>query len=181
MSSAPIVVVCYDENWPQIYEQERRTILEQVGEQFVELEHVGSTAIPGLAAKPVIDMMAAVRTLEDGPAILARLAPLGFTSVSIDMPRRLLLRRQDPDLGCAFHLHIVEAATWPERNERLLRDYLRAHRDLAVEYGLLKRQLATEHGSDLQAYTSAKTAFIQAVVDRARDATGLPRMDVWET
>jgi GrpB-like predicted nucleotidyltransferase (UPF0157 family) len=69
---------------------------------------------------------------------------------------------------------------WPERNERLLRDYLRAHPPAAQAYGELKQQLALTYAHDSLAYTKAKTAFIQSIMDQARDQLGLPRVDVWE-
>jgi len=151
-----------------------------VGSSFVRLEHMGSTAVPGLAAKPVIDMMAAVRSLDDGYAALPTLAALGYTLIETGMPQRLFLRKYAPQQGATFHLHIVELATWAERNERLLRDYLLAHPELALQYAELKRRIAEQYLHDPAGYTKAKTAFIQSVVDQARDAVGLPRVTVWE-
>lgn len=96
------------------------------------------------------------------------------------MPERLFFRRSAPEIGCAFHLHLVTASSWRERNERLLRDYLLTHPDDAQAYGRLKKHLASTYADDGLAYTKAKTTFIQSLVDRARDARGLPRVDVWE-
>jgi GrpB-like predicted nucleotidyltransferase (UPF0157 family) len=146
----------------------------------VALEHVGSTAVPGLAAKPIIDMMAAVAELQDGLDCLEPLAALGYEKIETGMQGRLFLRKIDPQQGCSFNLHIVESASWPERNERLLRDYLRTHPTDAQAYGELKQNLALEYSRDGSSYTKAKTAFIQSVMDRARDERGLPRINVWE-
>jgi GrpB-like predicted nucleotidyltransferase (UPF0157 family) len=98
------------------------------------------------------------------------------------MPRRLFLRKHDLRTGRRVHLHVVEQATWDERKERLLRDYLREHPEDARVYGTLKQQLAAKHARDIsaEAYTRAKTALIQAIVDKARDAPGLSRVSVWE-
>jgi GrpB-like predicted nucleotidyltransferase (UPF0157 family) len=175
-----VEVVPYDPAWPGIYAAERVLVLAAVGPRFVALEHMGSTSIPGLPAKPIIDMMAAIPSLHDGVALTALLATLGYQHIETSMPNRLFLRRHDPERGYVFHLHIVEHATWEERNERLLRDYLREHADVAAAYGALKQQLAAQYANDRPAYTKAKTAFIQSVVDQARDALGLPRVDVWE-
>jgi GrpB-like predicted nucleotidyltransferase (UPF0157 family) len=79
-----------------------------------------------------------------------------------------------------YQLHIVELATWPERNERLMRDYLREHPEAARAYGALKSELALAFVGDSLAYTKAKTAFIQGIVDRARAERGLPVVNVWE-
>jgi GrpB-like predicted nucleotidyltransferase (UPF0157 family) len=173
-------VVPYDTAWPVLYDDEHAAIIDATGILFVALEHIGSTAVPGLAAKPIIDMMAAVHSLDDGVTAMDLLAALGYRYVETEMPRRFLLRRHASQRGCTFHLHIVEHATWNERKERLLRDYLRAHPDMARAYGDLKQQLATHHAHDLPAYTRAKTAFIQFVIDQARHALGLARIDVWE-
>jgi GrpB-like predicted nucleotidyltransferase (UPF0157 family) len=88
------------------------------------------------------------------------------------------LYRKDAD-GRSFHLHVVELATWPERKERLMRDHLLAHPADIRGYAALKDQFAAEHALDMPAYTAAKTAFIQGLVDRARAARGLPPIDVW--
>jgi GrpB-like predicted nucleotidyltransferase (UPF0157 family) len=124
--------------------------------------------------------MAAVVDLADGVAAIAALVTLGYQLIETGMPDRLFLRKREPEQSSSFHLHVVEYASWPERNERLLRDYLQAHPEAAQAYGELKQQLALAHAHDSLAYTKAKTAFIQSLVDRARDERGLPRVNVWE-
>lgn len=175
-----IQVVPYDPSWPRLYAAERALVLAATEPRFVTLEHVGSTAVPGLHAKPIIDMMAVVADLVDGVAVLAPLAGLGYQLVETGMPNRLFLRKRDLERGCGFHLHIVEEAGWDERNERLLRDYLLAHPEAAQAYGQFKQRLAAELAHDGPAYTKAKTALIQSLVDQARDERGLPRVNVWE-
>jgi len=179
-AAARVRVVPPDPAWSEVYQSERAALTGRVGELFVALEHIGSTAVPGLEAKPVIDMMAAVRTLEDGERAAELLRPLGYQPRETGMPRRIFLQKQDGQRGLRFHLHIVEHATWGERNERLLRDYLLAHPEDAAAYGALKRALAEQYADDPDGYTRAKTAFIQEVVDRARRAAGLPPVPVWE-
>ncbi|HEU4328708.1 MAG TPA: GrpB family protein [Roseiflexaceae bacterium] len=176
----PIVqIVPSDPAWPQRYQDERALIVQAVT-PFVAIEHIGSTAVPGLAAKPYIDIMAAVAQLSDGVAASTALAGLGYELRETGMPGRLFLRKHDRAQGLVFHLHIVEYASWPERNERLLRDYLLAHPEAAQAYGALKQELALAHPDDGLAYTKAKTGFIQSIVDAARDERGLARVDVWE-
>jgi GrpB-like predicted nucleotidyltransferase (UPF0157 family) len=175
-----ITIVDYDPAWPRIYAAERAPILAVGGARLLALEHIGSTAVPGLCAKPVIDMMAAVAHLSDGVALIEPLAAHGYCLIETGMPGRLLLRKNAAERGARVHLHIVEQPTWDTRNERLLRDYLLAHPAAAQAYGDLKRQLARAHAEDGFAYTKAKTSLIQSLVDRARDERGLPRVDVWE-
>jgi GrpB-like predicted nucleotidyltransferase (UPF0157 family) len=143
---------------------------------FLAVEHVGSTAVPGLAAKPVIDLMASVDDLDavDDDA----LETLGYRMVPTDMPQRLFYRREDYD-STAYHLHVVTAESWPVRNERLLRDYLLAHPADRDRYAALKRRLMDEFGPG-DAYTYGKTTLIQELTDAARAERGLPSVPVWE-
>lgn len=175
-----IEVVAYDPRWPAAYAAERARIEAIAGPAFVEFEHIGSTSVAGLRAKPIVDMMAAVERLANADALLAPLAALGYALTPTGMRNRLFLRNYAGPGGRRFHLHIVERDTWGERNERLLRDYLRAHPGDVAAYGALKDELAERHPHDSLAYTKAKTALIQQVVDRARAALGLPPVDVWE-
>ncbi|MGK3982302.1 GrpB family protein [Sorangium sp. So ce136] len=175
-----IAVVPHDPAWPGMYAREREALLGATGALLVAIEHIGSTAVPGLEAKPVIDIMAAVQRLDEASAAHDRLRELGYQLTPTGMRDRLFLRKRAPGHACAFHLHIVEHATWHERKERLFRDHLLAHPEDARAYGALKQRLALEHRRDGLAYTRAKTELIQSIVDRACDARGLPRMDVWE-
>ncbi|MEU0554207.1 GrpB family protein [Dactylosporangium sp. NPDC006015] len=144
---------------------------------FGAVEHVGSTAVPGLAAKPVIDLMAATVALDAVVEADEVLGSLGYRRLETGMRGRLFYRRDGSPV--AYHLHVVTADTWDTRNERLLRDHLLRYAADRDEYGALKRRLAGA-GHDGDAYTRAKTALIQRMVDAARDARGLPRVDVWE-
>lgn len=178
MQKDTVEVVAYDPRWPGLYAAERARIVSVCPGAFVAFEHIGSTAVPGLRAKPVIDMMAAVPSLAESVPLVAALNGLEYRVFETGMKNRLFLRRYTP--GGRFHLHVVEQRTWDERKERHLRDYLLAHPEVARVYGTLKDGLARLHAEDSLAYTEAKTAFIQDVTDRVQDARGLPRFDVWE-
>ena len=143
---------------------------------FVAVEHVGSTAVPGLAAKPVIDLMASLAHLDEVND--DALETLGYRMVPTDMPQRLFYRREDYD-STAYHLHIVTVASWLTRNERLLRDYLLAHPADRDRYAALKRELMDKFGPG-DAYTRGKTELIQELTDAARSERGLPSVPVWE-
>jgi GrpB-like predicted nucleotidyltransferase (UPF0157 family) len=170
-----IEVVEYDEIWEVKAELARVELLSLAPVEAVE--HIGSTSVPGLAAKPVIDLMAAA----DLNAVAARehdLAELGYQRFDTGMPGRLFYVR-DENGQRAYQLHVVPPESWDTRNERLLRDHLRAHPEDARRYGDLKRRLAAEH-TDGDEYTRAKTGLIQELTDRARAARGLPSVPVWE-
>jgi GrpB-like predicted nucleotidyltransferase (UPF0157 family) len=172
-------VVAYDPRWPDIYRNERDRLLTVAGSRIVELEHIGSTAIPNLRSKPIVDMMAAAVSLRDGAGLATILGPLDYRVVVTDMHDRLFLRKQALDTGQLFHLHIVEAASWDNRNERIMRDFLLDNPEEVLAYGALKDRLALQFADDSLAYTKAKTPFIQQIVDLARDRQGLPRVNVW--
>jgi GrpB-like predicted nucleotidyltransferase (UPF0157 family) len=175
-----VEIVAYDAAWPRLYAAERVRLIGLAGGLILEHEHIGSTAVPGLQSKPVIDMMAAVRDLERGRELAQRLRGRGYQLTETGMRNRLFLRRPAEAGEPAYQLHIVELDTWGWRKERLMRDYLVAHPGVAAGYGALKLRLAGKHAEDSLAYTRAKTAFIQLVVDEARAARGLPPIDVWQ-
>ena len=106
------------------------------------------------------------------------LAGLGYRRFEVEMPGRLFYYR-DKDGQRGYQLHMVPADSWDARNERLLRDHLRAHPDDARRYAELKQRLAAEH-TDGTEYTRAKTELIQELTDRARADRGLPSVPVWE-
>jgi GrpB-like predicted nucleotidyltransferase (UPF0157 family) len=176
MPRTVIEIVPYQPVWPLAFAAEAAD-LRRIAPVFAELEHIGSTAVPGLAAKPVIDMMAAVERLEAVTPVLPALGKRGYALVKTGMRDRLFLQRARLP---GVNLHIVTLASWPERNERLLRDALIAAPKSAADYATLKRRLAEIHADDIAAYTRAKTDFVQAIIDAARDRLSLPREPVWQ-
>jgi rfaE bifunctional protein nucleotidyltransferase chain/domain len=167
----PVRIVPYDPRWPEMFEEERRRILEACGGAVAAVEHVGSTSVPGLGAKPVIDLMAGVRSLDDAPLCVTPLHRLGYVYVprlEILMPERRYFRRGRPGAG-THHLHMVELGGDFWVKHLLFRDYLRAHPEAARDYETLKRKLADAHGSDHGAYTDAKTDFILSAVEKQKE------------
>ncbi|MBL7259461.1 GrpB family protein [Paractinoplanes lichenicola] len=163
----------YDPSWPARAAQALDEAFAALGDTITVAEHVGSTSVPGLPAKPIIDLMAAAPSLDAVRDREAALSALGYDYVDAHMPRRLLYRRP------GYHLHIVTADTWETRNQRILRDHLRTNEQDRDAYAALKRELAAT-APDGDAYTEGKTALIQQIMDRARAARGLPPVDVWE-
>ena len=166
----PVVVVPYDEAWPSLFEEERNCIERAIGPWVEGIEHIGSTAVPGLAAKPVIDIMVGVKSLDDTPSLVEGLEAIGYEYVpefERQMPERRYFRKLHR--GRRTHqIHLVErsdAAFWDRHV--LFRDYLRRHPGVAEEYALLKHELSGRFREDRTAYTEAKTAFIREVVRRA--------------
>lgn len=136
-----------------------------VGSAVLAVEHVGSTSVPGLAAKPVIDLAVIVRP-EDVPLAIRRLAEIGYVHRGDQgIPGREAFRT--PPGEEKHHLYVCVAGSAGVRDHLLFRDYLRAHPEVAREYADLKRRLAREHRDDRDAYQAAKAPFIDAVTARA--------------
>ncbi|MBB5914723.1 GrpB-like predicted nucleotidyltransferase (UPF0157 family) [Nocardia transvalensis] len=174
-----IRVVPYDSEWPRHARTAMTDITAALPGHFHDIEHIGSTAVPGLAAKPIIDLMASVRDLDVTVDREHILAALGYHREDNGMRGRLFYPRADASGRSTHHLHVVRVEDWDGQNERILRDYLRTHPDAAAEYGALKRQLAAEI-SDMNHYTRRKTDLVQTLVDAARTDLGLPLVEVWE-
>jgi GrpB-like predicted nucleotidyltransferase (UPF0157 family) len=175
---AVIHVRDYDPAWPRYARRAIDEVRAALPGLIDAIEHIGSTAVPGLAAKPVIDLMAAAPSIAAVGEADGALAAIGFHRREQTMPERLFYRRDGEPV--AYHLHIVTSASWDTRNQRILRDHLRENETDREAYGRLKRDLAAALGDDREAYTRAKTALIQRMVDTARTARGLPLVDVWE-
>ena len=167
----------YDPGWPAVARTAMNDLTSALGGRILRIEHIGSTSVPGLAAKPVIDLMAATADLGAVTAAEPTLTALGYRLIETGMRDRLFYRREGRPV--AYHLHVVTESSWPDRLERILRDHLREHPADRAEYERLKRALAAAgHGGD--EYTRAKTALIQRMVDDARTRRGLPLVPVWE-
>ena len=160
-SAGPVRIVDYDPAWPRMFEEERKRILGAIGDWLVDIQHVGSTSVPGLAAKPVVDIMLGLRSLDDGRHIIGRLKELEYEyNPDDDIPERHYFRRGEPRL---FHLHCVETTSDFWRRHIAFRNYLREHPEAADEYADLKRRLAADYGNDRIGYTNAKTEFITRI------------------
>jgi GrpB-like predicted nucleotidyltransferase (UPF0157 family) len=172
----PVEVVDYDPGWPQRYAEERDRIAAALGDAALSIEHVGGTAVPGLPAKPVIDLMVGVPDIERAGQAVAGLINLGYEYIpefESQLPDRRYFRRGTPE---THHVHMVPVSSdfWEEH--LLFRDYLRTHPQAAEEYGKLKRGLAGRFRLDRDAYRSGKVPFIDMVVDAARREAGRPSL-----
>ncbi|SDM98753.1 GrpB family protein [Allokutzneria albata] len=173
-----IKIIEYDPAWPERFEAARALVRAACGDRVLTIEHIGSTAVPGLAAKPTIDIAAGVRSVDaDGPAVAEAMRPHGYVPMDTGMTGRLFLHRE-VDGQRTHHLHVVPEEELPEFLELLLRDWLRTHSADAERYGALKKRLAAELTDSFE-YTKAKTELIQELVDAARLARGMPKVPVW--
>jgi GrpB-like predicted nucleotidyltransferase (UPF0157 family) len=167
MTDEPIRIVPYDPKWPERFERERAALEDAIGE-WVDggVHHMGSTAVPGLEAKPVIDILVGVSSLEESRACFDRLGGLEYLYAPYRSKEMHWFCKPNPSRR-THHLHLVPTGSKRFGDELAFRDYLRAHGDVAEEYGELKCRLAEEFRHDREAYTEAKTEFIRAAVGRA--------------
>ena len=164
---ARIEVVPYDPAWPQRFEQERALLQEAIGPWLTGgIHHVGGTAVPGLAAKPVIDVLAGVESLEASRACFEPLAALQYRYAPYRTEEMHWFCKPSP-AHRTHHLHLVPTGSPRYRAELAFRDALRADPQLAREYEELKQRLAAEHREDREAYTEGKAPFIAGVLARA--------------
>ena len=161
-----IVVVDYDPTWPDTFERLRAGIWPHIEDVAAGIEHVGSTSVPGLAAKPVVDMTIVVPDPSAMKAVIDRLAGIGYRHRGdLGIPGREAFERPEgtPD----HHLYACAAGNDGLRNHLALRDFLRNDPEAAKEYGRLKRELAERFADDIDGYVDGKSEFILAILARA--------------
>lgn len=168
--SRPVRIVDYDPRWSVLFEKERRQIEEVIEHNVVRIEHIGSTAVHGLGAKPIIDIMVSVNRLSDAEKCIEPLESIGYEYVpeyEVSIPERRYFHKGHPPKEQHYHLHMVELTSDFWRKHLLFRDFLRTHPKVAQEYYELKKRLAVEYGSNREGYTNTKTSFIESVITEA--------------
>jgi GrpB-like predicted nucleotidyltransferase (UPF0157 family) len=158
----PIVLDDYDESWPNLFDRHRARIACAVGHAARRIEHVGSTSVPGLAAKPIIDILVAVDDVEDEPAYVPALESCGYL-LRIREPGHRMLRT--PEIS--VHVHVWTIDCDEQRRVLLFRDWLRRSRADRSAYEALKRRLARRNWTNRSYYARAKGPLIAELVGRA--------------
>jgi GrpB-like predicted nucleotidyltransferase (UPF0157 family) len=163
-----IEIVPYSAEWPVLFELEAERIKSVCGDTLSAIEHIGSTAIPGMLAKPILDIMPGLDTHPDGMKTIAPLQQLGYEYFGENgIPGRFYfgLRFEQRSV---VHVHIFEIGTEDWKRHLIFRDYLRLNPAVAAQYAALKKELAVRFRHDREAYTNGKSEFINAVVQKAR-------------
>lgn len=162
----------YNPEWADLFEQEKKLLLETFGDRIIAVEHIGSTAIPGIPAKPIIDINVAIPSLDDIDDFITELEKLGYEYI----PERRFSDRQffpkGPSEKRTHHLNLVEITSetgW--KNQLLFRDYLRTHSDIRDEYATLKRELAEKYAENRDEYTERKSDFVMRIIEKVREET----------
>ena len=166
-----VEIVNYDPRWPGLFDQEAKRLREALDPSLIlGLEHFGSTAVPNLSAKPIIDILIAVRSLTQAQAsFIEPLRNLDYVYWAENPKQdRMFFVKGMPPFGSrrSHHVHVTEphGEMW---TRLAFRDYLRAHPEEIETYERLKRRLAAEHQTDREAYTDAKSTYIESVMQKA--------------
>ncbi len=167
----PIIVSEPDSSWPELFRIEQLKILKILEERdIIRIEHIGSTAVPNLKAKPTIDILLEVSDIFDKNRLIEKLSKLDYyyTPKPENPPPHMMFMKGysiNGFKGQAFHIHVRYRGDW---DEIYFRDYLKQHPEIAQKYGELKIQLSKVYKNDREEYTNKKTDFIKRITDIAR-------------
>jgi GrpB-like predicted nucleotidyltransferase (UPF0157 family) len=164
----PIIIVPYNPDWPAQFTARAGLLRAALGAVAMRIDHIGSTAVPGLAAKPVIDIQIAVAALEPNDPFRICLEKLGyvFHADNPDLTKRYF---REPPGQARTHIHVRREGSWSEQFALLFRDYLRTHPESAAHYAQVKCRLAEQYRDDREAYTNAKGPVIWEIMVHANE------------
>jgi GrpB-like predicted nucleotidyltransferase (UPF0157 family) len=167
MDETPIEIVDHRSEWRDRFQAERDRIAPLIEEFAIRIDHVGSTAVPGLAAKPIVDCMAVVGDSEGLLGNVDHLSTWFGYEISHVPGDWLLLQREDDD-GQAYNLHLIPESCSAWRRNLRFRDYLRTHPEARGEYESVKREAAAAHPENIDGYNEAKSECVQSILEDAR-------------
>jgi len=161
-----VIIELYNEEWPDRFEELRSELKQEIGPLIVRIDHIGSTSVVGLAAKPIIDIQISVINLDDVEEVKQGLNDLGF-----------VYRHDNPDLTKRYfretpgrrrtHIHVRESGSWSEQLNLLFRDYLREHENERIEYAKVKYELASLYRYERERYVEGKDAIVWSIMNKA--------------
>lgn len=156
----------YRDEWPVLFEAEKLIIAAAIGNHVNDIQHVGSTAVPGMRAKPILDIAISMEAFEAARVCVEPLVELGYTFKGENgIPRRHYFQKGEP---CTHHIHMVEETCEEWAKLIQFRDFLRSDRSAAEEYGRLKTALVDSLTGDRKAYLASKAEFITQAIKKAR-------------
>lgn len=158
----------YQAEWKKLYEKEAVRLRTVLGEKLLCVEHIGSTAVDGMEAKPLIDMMAAVEDLGEARSLVPGLEEFGYEGRGNGGVEGRIFLAKGPWNQRTHHLSLTEPNSDHWQRNLLFRDYLRAHPEIAEEYRKLKQKLARKYPEDRESYTIGKNGFIEQAIECAR-------------
>ncbi len=167
MPKGKVFVVPWTSEWEKEFQMEKEKIIRKIGSHITAVHHIGSTAVENLSAKPIIDIAVEVEKFEDGEKCISPLEELSYSYKGTELvPDRYYFSKGEPR---THQIHLHESGN-PYLQEQLqFRDHLRTNEQARIDYGKLKKQLASEAGGDKYQYNEGKTAFIRRVLSRTNN------------
>ncbi len=163
---AKIIVLDYDPTWPTAFEAVRARVWRVVGDIAIAVEHVGSTSVPGLAAKPIIDISVVVPSGAAVAVAIERLSTLGYRHLgNLGIEGREAFA--SPNMPPRHHLYVCPQDSLALKNHLIVREHLRRYSAVATEYGALKRRLAEQFSEDIDGYTEGKSERLLGILRTA--------------
>ena len=158
----------YNPEWKNSFELEKIVLSNIFKDIALSIEHVGSTSIEGLSAKPIIDMMVIIKRFSDFESVRSYFEKEPY-SIKLDSPEDEILIRKGDETNRTHFIHVVELGSDRQINTLLFRDYLRENKDAVLEYENLKKELAIKYADDRKMYTVSKNDFIQGILKKAKE------------
>lgn len=158
----------YNPEWKNSFELEKIVLSNIFKDIALSIEHVGSTSIEGLSAKPIIDMLVIIKTFSDFENVRYYFEKEPY-SIKLDSPEDEILIRKGDETNRTHFIHVVELGSDRQINTLLFRDYLRENKDAVLEYENLKKELAIKYANDRKMYTASKNDFIQGILKKAKE------------
>lgn len=162
-------LVAYDPEWGAFFNKEKNKIRKTVGQFTLAIEHIGSTSIKDMCAKPIIDIAIGLEKYDDGFKCVEGLSKIGYLYLGEHgVPGRHFLRTDSDVVKCHIHMYEITSAEW--ENHILFRDYLSNHEKEAKEYASLKNDLVKQFGNNREKYTETKAEFINNILKKAKES-----------
>lgn len=158
----------YNDKWSKLFDEERELLSSQLKELIMAIEHVGSTSIEGLFAKPIIDIAIGVSSLDKVRKIREKIKGIGYFEVPVSIDgKHVFAKYKEKKITHFLHVMIYNHNLWVD--QIFFRDYLRAAPDAKIEYIKLKEELANKYPNDVVSYTNEKKGFVDNILKRARN------------
>jgi GrpB-like predicted nucleotidyltransferase (UPF0157 family) len=166
LESDVVRLIPYTNEWARLFQEEKSHLLAAVVEYVLDIQHVGSTSIPGMIAKPIIDIAIAVNNFEEANVCIKPIERLRYEyKGEFGIPRRHYFTKGNPR---THHIHMNEISSRDRSDQITFRNYLLQHQEIANEYAELKLKLAQRYPTDRQSYTDSKASFVKRVLQLAR-------------
>ena len=159
-----VILQKYHKEWAEAFGVEKESLKNLLGDTVLDIQHVGSTSVPGLAAKPIIDMLMAVKSLEEVQIMRTLLENAGYEYRENGSSEEQVLFVKGPEEMRTHYLHITELNSPVWQHDLAFRDYLRSHPETVAEYENLKNELMSKYADNRAEYTAGKDAFIKSIL-----------------